>query len=206
MPSLAEEVYTCLKRDIISGRLPPRTPLTETNLAENLGISRTPVREALHRLHKDGLVDIEHRRGARVSGVSFRDTLELYEIRALIEPYAARLAASRLTPESAQRLREMLEVIAEPSLSSDVSTRWRMDRELHDLILEAAGNELLRAMVWDLRVRTERAFVYMAGRELEPGRQEHVQLVEAIVNGDADTAERLMREHLANAKARLIQR
>lgn len=204
--SLAEDVYICLKEDIISAKLPPGTALIEGSLAESLGISRTPVREALRRLEKDGLVDIEHGRGARVSEVSFRDAIEVYEIRELIEPYAARLAASRLTPELAQHLRKMLGVISEPSLTSDISVRSQMDRELHDLILEAAGNEMLRTLVWDMRVRTQRAFAYVAQMGLKVTQQEHVQLVEAILRRDADTAEQLMRQHLANAKARLTHR
>jgi DNA-binding GntR family transcriptional regulator len=204
--SLSESVYIQLKRDIMSLKLLSGSVLTENGLAESLGISRTPIREALRRLQKDGLVDMDHGRGARVSQVSFRDAIEMYEIRGLVEPYAACLAASQLTPELTQRLRKMLEVIAEPSLTSDISLRWQIDRELHDLILEAAGNELLRALVWDLRIRTERAFAYVAQRGMEFTRQEHVRLVEAILRGDADAAEQLMREHLANAKARLIQR
>lgn len=203
MASLAEEVYAQLKKEIVSHKLPPGTPLTEAGLAQSLGISRTPVREALRRLQAEGLVNIERGRGARVSEVSFREAMEAYEIRELVEPYAARLAVSHLSPELAQRFRSMLDVLSTPSLTSDKAVRWQMDRELHDLILEAAGNELLRLQVWDLRVRTDRAYAYVAEGTLEASRQEHAQIVEAILRGDADAAEELMREHLANTKARL---
>jgi len=201
--SLAEDVYTRLKEEIANGQLPPATPLIEADLADSMGISRTPVREALRRLQTEGLVDIQHGRGARVNQVSFRDVSEAYEVRELVEPHAARLAVSNLNPELAQRLRSMLDALTAPSLTSDKSARWQMDRELHDLILEAAGNELLRSLVWDLRIRTDRAYVHVANRWLEASRQEHAQVVEAILRADADAAEELMREHLGNTRARL---
>lgn len=201
--SLAEDVYARFKEEIASGQLAPGTPLTEAGLAERLGISRTPIREALRRLQTEGLVDIEHGRGARVSEVSFRDVMEAYQVRELVEPYAARLAVGQLDSGFAQRLRNMLDALTAPSLTSDKSTRWHLDRELHDLILEAAGNELLRTLVWDLRMRTDRGYAYVADRWMEASRQEHVRIVEAILSGDTDAAEELMCEHLANTKTRL---
>ena len=201
--SLVEDVYTHLKEEIASGQLPPGAPLSELDLAESLGVSRTPVREALRRLQTEGLVDIQHGRGAQVSKVSFRDVVEAYEIRELVEPSAAHLAASHLDSELRQRLRNVLDALTAPSLTADKLARWHMDRKLHDLILEAAGNELLRSWVWDLRMRTDRAYAHVADRRLEVSRQEHVGVVEAILRGDADAAEELMREHLANTKARL---
>jgi DNA-binding GntR family transcriptional regulator len=204
--SLVEDVYARLKRDIVSNRLAPGAPLTEIGLAQSLGTSRTPIREALRRLQKDGLVDIDQGRGARVSQVSFQNALEVYDIRRLVEPHAARLAARQLTPDLAERLKAMRDTIANPSLTSDVVERWEIDRKLHDLIFEAAGNELLRSLVWDLRVRTERAFTYFgAQRDMHSTREEHIQLVNAILECDEEKAERLMREHVTNARARLTQ-
>ncbi len=204
--SLAESVYTRLKEEILMGQLPSGTSLTEKDLAERLNISRTPIREALRRLQEDGLVEIKHGRGAWVRQVSFRDIVEVYEIRELVEPYAARLAASHLSPECAQRLRQMLDTFREPTLTVDLSRRWQIDAQLHDVILEAAGNALLRAMIWELRMRTERAFTYIADQRLEMFRQEHIVLIQTILNGDAVNAERLMREHLQHAKASLTER
>ncbi len=204
--SLAESVYARLREEILLGQLSSGTPLTEKDLANRLKISRTPIREALRRLQEDGLVEIRHGRGAWVKQVSFRDIVEAYEIRGLVEPYAAHLAASRLSPECAQHLREMLETFREPTLTVDLSRRWQIDAQLHDVILEAAGNALLRAMIWDLRMRTERAFTYIADQRLEMFRQEHVVLIQTILNGDAVNAERLMREHLEHAKSSLTER
>ncbi len=204
--SLVKDVYVRLKHDIMSTRIAPGTALAEVELARTYGISRTPVREALRRLEKDGLVDIERRRGARVSDVSFRNALEVYDIRTLVEPHAARLAAHQLNPGLVARLKEMRDAIAEPSLTSEAIERWEIDRKLHDLILEAAGNELLRTVVWDLRVRTERAFTYYGAQgEMNSTRDEHIQLVDVIIQCDGEEAERLMREHLTNARARLTR-
>jgi DNA-binding GntR family transcriptional regulator len=202
--SLVDDVYVRLKRDIVSTRLLPGTALTEMSLAQSLGTSRTPTREALRRLQKDGLVDIEHGRGARVSQVSFRNAIEVYEIRILVEPNAALQAARQLTLELAERLKKVRDVIADPSLTLDVAERWEIDRQLHDIILETAGNELLRSVVWDLRVRTERAFTYYgAQKDMISTRQEHIELVDTILNCDEENAERLMRQHLINARSRL---
>ena len=203
---LADSVYSQLRDEIRSGRLPSGTPLAEKSLAENLKISRTPIREALRRLQEDGLVEIKHGRGAWVRAVSFREIIEVYEIRELVEPYAAHLAASNLSPDSARQLREMLDNFVEASRQPGISLRWQVDAKLHDVILEAAGNALLREMVWDLRMQTERAFTYMQESRLELFRQEHVQLINTILSGDGDAAEELMREHLKHAKASLTER
>lgn len=204
--SLAESVYAQLRDEILMGRLSSGTPLTEKDLVERLSISRTPIREALRHLQEDGLVEIRHGRGAWVKQVSFRDIVEAYEVRWLVEPYAARLAASHHNSECAQRLHEMLNTFREPTLTVDLSRRWQIDAQLHDIILDAAGNSLLRSTIWDLRMRTERAFTYIADQRLEMFRQEHVVLIQTILNGDAVNAERLMREHLEHAKASLTDR
>jgi DNA-binding GntR family transcriptional regulator len=204
--SLVEDVYNRLKQEILSLELAPGTALIETSVANSLGISRTPLREALRRLHQEGLVDIDHGRGARVSGVSFRDAIEAYDIRILVEPNAARLAARLMTPELAARLKHMRDAVAQPSLTSNPAERWQIDRELHNIILQAAGNEMLRSFLWDLRVRTERAFTYYgAQRDLHSTQKEHIKLVDAILTSDEEQAEHLMRQHLLNVRARLTQ-
>lgn len=205
--SLAEEVYEHLKKEIMSTHLAPGTALTEVTLAQSLGISRTPVREALRRLEVDGLVDIERGRGARVSEVSFRNALEVYEIRMLVEPYAAAKAAQNLSPKFEARFQELRDMFASPTLTLDGMERWNIDRGLHDLIFQVAGNELLRSLVWDLRVRTERAFTYYGAlRDLDATRNEHLQVVVAILARNAALAEERMRLHISNSLARLTAR
>jgi DNA-binding GntR family transcriptional regulator len=201
--SLAEDAYYRLKEEIVSGKMTPGASLAEASLAESLGISRTPVREALRRLQTQGLVEIDHGRGARVSAVSFRDVAEAYQIRKLVEPCAARIAVGRMTSELNLRFRGMLDDLTTGSLTSETSVRWRMDRALHDLILETAGNELLRSIVWDLRVRTDRAYHHLADRWMKETRREHIQIIEAILEGDVDAAENLMLQHLTNTELRL---
>lgn len=204
--SLAENVYARLREEILTGQLPSGTPLTENNLAESLKISRTPIREALRRLQEDGLVEIKRGRGAWVRQVTFRDIVEAYEIRELVEPYAAHLAATHLSPDCAKRLHEMLDIFRESTFTSEMSRRWQIDAQLHDAILEAAGNALLREMIWDVRMRTERAFTYIVSQRLELFRQEHIHLIQAILDGNPAKAERMMREHLQHAKSSLTER
>lgn len=196
-------MYARLREWIVLGHLAPGEPLTETALAQSLRTSRTPVREALGRLHNDGLVDIEHGRGARVSEVSLRQAIEVYEIRELVESHAGRVAAASLRPDIAERLRQVREIVAAPSLTSDTTARWQLDCKLHNLILEAAENATVRDFIWALRMRTERAFVHLAARGLGVTQREHLKIIDALLAGDPDATESLIREHLANSRVRL---
>src|SRR5688572_32659560 len=108
----AVRLYRTLKREILSAAIAPGQPLAETELARQLGASRTPLREALIRLEADGLVRIEPRRGAFVQQLTVSDFLEINELRLVLEPYAARAAASRIDPRVVQELQSRLAMIS----------------------------------------------------------------------------------------------
>jgi DNA-binding GntR family transcriptional regulator len=201
--SLATNVYQSIRTDIIDGSLLPGTPLIESNLAESLGVSRTPIREALRRLADDGLVDILHGHGARVSQILYSEILEAHEIRELVEPHEARKAALNPSLNYRERLRAMRAEISKVQMDN-TRLRREADWRLHDIILEGAGNEVLRKLIWDLRMRTERAFAQVAGDQLELRRQEHLHLLDMVISGDADGAEEAMRQHLALAGDRVM--
>lgn len=202
--SLATDVYQSVRTDIMDGKLPPGTPLIETALAQDLGVSRTPIREALRRLAEDGLVEIQYGHGARVSQILYSELVEAHEIRELVEPYAARRAALNPSPEYRERLRAMHVEISNLPMEN-TKLRREADWRLHDTILEGAGNELLRKLIWDLRTRTERAFAQVAGSQTDVRRQEHLHVLEMMICGDADGAEEAMRQHLALARDRVLE-
>jgi DNA-binding GntR family transcriptional regulator len=202
--SLAADVYQSIRTDIIDGKLLPGVPLIETALAQDLGVSRTPIREALRRLADEGLVDILHGHGARVSQIFYSELVEAHEIRELVEPYAARKAALNPSPEYKERVRSLRAEISNLPMEN-TKLRREADWRLHDIMLEGAGNELLRKLIWDLRTRTERAFAQVAGSQTDVRRQEHLRVLEMVISGDADGAEEAMRQHLALAKDRVLE-
>ena len=150
--SLARTVYETIRTEILNGELVPGSPLTESSLAHSLGVSRTPIREALLRLAEDGLVDIKHGHGARVSQILYREVLEVQEIRELVEPHAARRAALNPSLSYKERLRLIRAEVAELPMDN-TKLRREADWRLHDMILEGSGNGLLRKLIWDLRMR-----------------------------------------------------
>ena len=199
MISLSTTVYESIRTDIIDGQLLPGTPLVEGALAESTGVSRTPIREALRRLADDGLVEILHGHGARVSQILYSEIVEVHEIRELLEPNAACKAACNPSPVYKERLRAMRDEIARLPMDS-TELRREADWRLHDLVLEGAGNEVLRRLIWDLRTRTERAFAQVAGDQIEVRRQEHLHLLDMVISGNLEQAEAAMRKHLALAR------
>jgi DNA-binding GntR family transcriptional regulator len=201
--SLAEMVRERLKSDIYSMVLSPGQPLVENDIAKAFNISRTPVREALKALEAEGLAVSYPGRGSQVSEVSFTDLLEAFEVRELIEPYAARKAAASHDEKVRAQIQTMLDyLIANPAGSSDLTERIEFDLQLHDLILRASGNETLRSIVRGLHFRTRRTYPILKGY-LETG-EEHCLITKAILAHDEDQAEMRMRQHIHGLRIRLI--
>lgn len=198
--TLADKVYITLKEDITSGKLEPGTPLREEVVAKQFETSRTPVRQALQALQSEGLVQIEPSRGARVSEVSLRETLEVYEIRELLEPHAAFLAAQRRTPEHIAKLKEFEIRLLQLPESKDMKERMVLTMEFHSFINEIGGNKVLAEMVQNLRARTLRAFARISRAYYPRSKEEHLNLLRAIVAGDSEEAKRLSEYHLRSSK------
>lgn len=201
---LGEEVYRSLRSDIISGRLRSGAPLRESELAARFAISRTPVRQALQRLEAEGLVIIEPARGARIAEVSLREVMEVYEIRELLEPHAAAMAARRRLQADIARLQALRQHLEQAASVLDVESRQQLDIELHSLITEIAGNLTLQATIQQLRARTERGFSYIAKDYYRSSFQEHVQLIDALIAGNPELARQVMVHHLQAARTHLV--
>ena len=202
--TLADKVYSQLKTEIATTVLEPGTPLREEEIARRFQTSRTPVRQALHALEVEGLVAVEPRRGARVSEVSLREALEVYEIRELLEPYASYRAAIRRTKDEIEQLKEIRARFEEQHVSDDLHVRMQLDFDLHSLINEIGGNQILAEVIQDLRLRSERAFARFSRSFYPRSRREHLELIDAIIRGDGDGARDLALKHLHSAKNELM--
>jgi DNA-binding GntR family transcriptional regulator len=203
--SLGEKVYRALKEDILAARLGRDDLLLEQSLAERYGVSKTPVREALRLLVHDGLLLVLPRKGYMVRPVGLQDVVEVFEMRRIIEPAICAEAARRRGPEQVILMRESIAIerdLADPSLDE-----MEQSLKLHRLIAKASGNTRAMAMVGSLLDEAARLPWLVPVLKPGPGRpgvEEHVQIVDAIKSGDAETASRAMSEHLEATVARTM--
>ncbi|MET9474355.1 MULTISPECIES: GntR family transcriptional regulator [unclassified Streptomyces] len=201
-PPAAERVYTHVKQAVLDRRYEGGTLLTEGDLAEAVGVSRTPVREALLRLEVEGLIKLYPKKGALVLAVSAQEIADVVETRLLVEEFAARKAV----PASAKlisRLEELLDEQRQHVAAGDLAAVSVADRCFHAEIVRHAGNEILSRLYDQLRDRQLRMGV--AVMEAHPGRiaaniTEHGELLDAIRAGDADGAAQVVRRHVSRVK------
>ncbi len=204
---LRELVFESLREAIISGWLPPGERLMEIQLAEEMGVSRTPVREAIRKLELEGLVLMIPRKGAYVSGVSLKEVSDVFEIRLALEGLAAELATNRITDEELENLERYLVIIAEGIENKDLNKVIEMDTDFHTLLYQASRNERLSQIINNLREQIQR---FRTTSLASPGRmqsalEEHSRLVEAISSRDSELARRLAQEHIENAENSLME-
>jgi len=197
--SVVDHVYSALRERILSGELPRGTKLRQASLAEELGVSRTPLREALRRLATEGLVEFSPNRGATVSELDFGDMRHAWSARVALEPGAARLAAERRDDDAIASMREA--VAEQRRVGEDRDASFAANRRFHLQLAAASGNPHLTRfaeMLWVPRIGVP---IYQAQAVGPQGAQrwadEHEQIVEAIAAGDGDAAERLTREHVS---------
>ena len=199
--SLAEQVFERLETDILSGKYVPGEVLTELKLVSDLGVSRTPIREALHRLEQEHIVEISPR-GILVLGVSQKDLEDILEIRIRIEGLAAAMTAQRITDEELAELRETIELQEFYVPKHDADRINGMDSRFHLLIYRFSGSGPLYDTLMPLHkkvLKYRRASVENEVRSANSF-MEHRAIFDAIAAHDAPLAEARMRAHIANAK------
>jgi DNA-binding GntR family transcriptional regulator len=195
---LREVVLETLREAIVSGVLEPGERLMEIQLAEELGVSRTPVREAIRKLELEGFVVMIPRKGAYVAGVSYKDVKDVFEIRAALEGLAAGLAAEKVTDQELEGLERALHYEKEPdTLEEMVQT----DTDFHALLYKASRNERLIGILANLREQIQR---FRSTSLAVPGRlkyaiQEHREIVDAVARHDVEEAQALATAHIENA-------
>lgn len=205
---LADEVYSRLKSLIMASSIPPGTRINIEDIARQLDVSPTPVRESLARLESDGLVDKLPLKGYRTTELLERDEVrELYELRLLLEPHAAAQAALRITPEGAAELQAEIVTgyvsrgAAEYGSYQELSNH---DVRIHDLILALAGNETIRQTYARTHCHLHTFRLAYAGTFGNHTIVEHTAVVDAILAGDAATAETAMRTHITASLDRIL--
>ena len=148
---LRDIIYDDLKMGILTGKILPGTRLLEVELADKMGVSRTPVREAIRRLEKEGLVNIEPRHGAYAAKVSVEDMIEILEVRELMESMAAQLAANRITQEQLDALLQTENEYQKAVKSGDVEDMIVLDSKFHKQVVEASHNRTLYQLIEPLQ-------------------------------------------------------
>jgi DNA-binding GntR family transcriptional regulator len=191
--------YATIREQILSGEFIGGQRLREDELATMIGVSRTPVREALRSLAAEGLLRYEHNRGMRVESWTLKDLEEVHGLRSLLEPYATALAATsgQLDIVTLARLAdEMDEAVYQPRL--DIQRITDINNQFHDTILEGSGNQRLRMLVNSIvQVPTvRRTFAQYTSEDLRRSALHHRELVESLRSGDAVWAESVMRAHM----------
>ncbi len=220
--TLSEKAYIAIRDSILRNELLPGTPVSVDSLARDLGISPTPVREALARLIAGGLVDHEPRKGMRVVELTEEDVREAYEVRRILEPHVARMAAESASHDAALRSRLQSLIALATGVQEAAAhggaidfvlfkTYSEIDLGLNDLLLDAISNSLLRAVFTlmgnrSLRIRS---FVEATFARCEKGtvfalNDEHIEILQALLEGRGYDAERLTALHLDQAETRTL--
>lgn len=204
---MQEIVYDTIREAILSGRYAPGQRLMADGLAQELGTSRMPVREALHRLEVAGLVSITPHRGAIVSELSRAEIVEIYHIRAVLEGLAARLAAPHLVAGDHARLNALIdEMVSAAAAGPDPDRFLRGNREFHESIWKGAHSHRLHELLENLYIASQRfrnVSILLPGRLAEIVR-EHRRIADALAAGDPAGAERSAKEHYENTAQRLL--
>lgn len=195
--SMVEQTCDILRERIRTGEIPPGTRLRQEVLAEELGISRTPLREAMRLLAADGLVELEPNRGAIVTALRHDDQVAFWEARLALEPAAARLAAERPSPSGLEAMRAA--ITEQRAVGSD-DQGFAANRAFHLALVAAAGNSHLNRFAETLWVRAVGQTIYAAQSSdatvVAAYANQHAAMLAAIEQGDGELAERLTREHI----------
>ena len=204
--SRADFVYETLENDILSGIYPRGEVLTELKLCERLGVSRTPVREALNRLKEQQLVEETSSHGVVVRGISEQDLLDIYEIRRRVEGYATRLCAQRITEEQLNELREIVALQGFYTERGGATNIRDMDSRFHELVYRYCGSRILAATLSELHHKVQR-YRKLSVEHSDRARvavKEHEAILQALEQHDGDEAERLTVLHIDNAKQCIV--
>lgn len=203
--TLREKILETIRDAILKGTLKPGERVSEPDLAERFGISRTPIREAFRQLESEGYLQVIPRKGAVVASLSERDVEEFYAIKIILEGFAARMAAEKLTEKDIERLEAINEKLVQIAGEGDVKTFFRVHNEFHEVFIKAAGNERLYEMINQLVMKFKRlrlASLSQPGR-MEISVEEHRNMIQAFKNHDGDKADSLVR-HAATIGADVL--
>lgn len=203
---LREIVFESIREAILDGRLKPGERVMEVQLAEKLGVSRTPVREAIRKLELEGLLEMVPRKGAYVAEFSLKDILDVLEVRSSLEGLASSLAAVRITEEELNLLKEKAIEFKKCVQNNDIQGMIEKDAEFHEIILHAAKNKKLTAIIEGLREQLQRfRTTYFTEYNMTTYlAREHQSVLDAIENKDSKAASKHAIQHIENMKKYIV--
>jgi DNA-binding GntR family transcriptional regulator len=195
---LSERIAETIRTNILKGVIKPGERLVEPKLSEQLGISRTPIREALRHLESEGFIEIIPRRGAIVTEITDKDVDEIFVIKIKLESLSAKLATTRLSMDEIFRMKELASKVSDGSPRVGQMVNW--NSEFHDTFIRNCGNERLIKILSSLQQQFKRATVFSfseTGRTKEVAKEHH-DIIEAMEKRDADSVEKLVEKHIRN--------
>lgn len=205
--TLREQIVESIRNAIVNGKLPAGERIAEPDLAERFGISRTPIREAIRQLESEGFITVVPRKGAIVASLSARDVSEFYDLKMILEGYAARQAAAVISEKDLQRMETVNVQMEAAARKQDVRRVIELHNEFHGIFVAAGGNERLHAIVQNLVMQFQRFRLILAtkGRSLDGSIRQHGEIIEALRARDAERAESLVRNNAAYGKRLLLE-
>ena len=193
-----EELYALVKKRIIQLQYQPGEILNEADLADEFGLSRTPVRRVFQLLSADKLINVVPRYGAQVAPVDFRKMKAVFEVTRELDPFATRLAVERISKDKIDELQEIVDRINSYHIETDYQKAINDDERFHEIILESCGNEWLQDILTSLHYHTERLWHYCESyfSSIDLFSETLTSILEAIKSGDSEKAEMHSRDHI----------
>jgi DNA-binding GntR family transcriptional regulator len=204
---IREIVFERLRKAIIDGNLKEGDRLIETVVAENMGVSRTPVREAFRKLELEGLAENLPRKGSVVKGISKKDVTEIYDIREMLEGLGVRLACAKISKKQIDDLQDIIVKMEKCIADNNRAEYWRLHGEFNDIILNASANQRLIDQMKQIYEYLEklRSSIMLMDKRRYQALEEHKAIVKAFQEKDEMLAEKVGREHVVNAKRFLAE-
>lgn len=204
---LRDVVFNTLRRAILTGELKPGERLMEIHLANRLGVSRTPIREALRKLELEGLVTMIPRRGAEVAQITEKNLQDVLEVRRALDALCVELACDRITSEEKEALKKACDGFEKATKTGDATTIAEVDVAFHDIIVQATGNRRLIQLINNLSEQMYRyRFEYIKDeKEHDNLVNEHKMIYESILRGDKEKAAEAAKLHIDNQEKSIIR-
>jgi DNA-binding GntR family transcriptional regulator len=199
--SLRARVFKYIKAQIITGVYQPGESLVEAKLAEELKVSRTPIREAIRLLELEGLVETTHHKGAVVLGISAKDVEDIFAIRSMVEGLAARWAAQNIEEEQIKEMEKLVDLMEFYAQKKDINELAELDHKFHEVIFEASGSKILNLTLSNLHQYVQLARLESLKFPMRPPQtlEEHRAVLQAFKEKNPEAAEALLTQHVRNA-------
>ncbi len=204
--SLSDKVFEVLEQQILNGTYSVGDQLVEQKISQELGVSRTPVREALRQLELDNLVTTISNKGTFVVGISTDDIKDIYTIRIAIEGISAMWAAERISPEQIKELETLVELQEFYSSKNDILQIVQLDTKFHEIIYDVSGSRTLKNTLKSFHTHVKRAreSSFLSAGRTHSAVEEHREIFEAISAHDGEKAKELMERHIKNARDNIL--